>query len=195
MAQEKTVTNMAIRSAYDVVCEIVGENARDMIFRDAGLTRVLESPPNYTWDKEFTNEEQIGIYKETINLIGPVGGQGILRLIGYKAVETPVVKFGILNHMKDLPKEERLLKAVQLLQVAINKGRVIEDHNGFPAYDVFDCLICAGVESPKTFCSNHAGAIQFVTDWVYGKGVYLARETKCKAKGDETCLIEIEKRE
>ncbi len=192
MEQEKTVTNMAIRSAYDTLGEIVGDNARSIIFRKVGLTRVLESPPDYTWDKEFTNTEQIGIYKETIDLIGPVGGQGVLRFIGYKAVEIPVEKFGILNHMKDLPEAERLLKCFQLLQTAINKGRIIENHNGFPAYDIFDCLICDGVTSKKSFCANHAGAIQYVTDWVYGKGVYLARETKCKAKGDDTCFVEIE---
>jgi predicted hydrocarbon binding protein len=192
MEQEKTVTNMAIRSAYDTLVEIVGENAGHIIFRNVGLARVIESPPDYTWDKQFTNAEQIGIYRETIDLIGPVGGQGILRFIGYKAVEIPVLKFGILEHLKDLSKEERLLKCFQLLQVAINKGRVIENHNGFPAYDVFDCLICEGVTSPKPFCANYAGSIQFVTDWVYGKGAYLARETKCRAKGDDRCFIEIE---
>ncbi len=195
MGQEKTVTNMAIRSAYEVVSEVVGDKARDIIFRNAGLSRVLESPPDYTWDKEFTNEEQIKIYKETIDLVGPVGAQGILRLIGYKAVETPVVKFGILNHMKDLPKEEQILKAFQLLQVAINKGKVIEETNDFPMFDVFDCLICAGTKSRKPYCSNFVGTFQFLTDWVYGKGIYQVRETKCRALGDDTCLFKIEERE
>ena len=103
MEPEKTVTKMAIRASYEAVCEIVGEKARDMIFRNAGLTRVLESPPDYTWDKEATVEEQARIYTETVNLVGAVGAQGILRLVGYKNTETPVVKFGVLDHIKDLP--------------------------------------------------------------------------------------------
>jgi predicted hydrocarbon binding protein len=195
MAQEKTVTKMAIRASYEAVREIVGENARDMIFRDAGLRRILESPPDYTWDKEATVEEQARIYTETINLVGAVGAQGILRLIGYKITETPIVKFGVLDHIKDLSQEEKIVKAFELFQLAAGKGRVIAQPGGFPALDAFDCLLCVGITSRKPYCSHYAGCLQFLTDWVYGKGIYLVRETKCIALGDDTCRFEIEKRQ
>jgi predicted hydrocarbon binding protein len=192
MEQEKTVTNMAMRSAYDTVGEIMGHNARDMVFKKVGLSRILESPPDWNWDKEFTNKEQIGIYHQTIDIVGTVGAQGILRLIGYKALEIPVNRYGILNHMMDMPKEERIVNAFELLKIAINRGTVIRQANGLPRFDVADCLICAGSTSTKPFCSNYAGSLQFIADWVYGKGVYQVRETKCKALGDDTCLFEVE---
>ena len=71
---------------------------------------------------------------------------------------------------------------------------MITGANGFPALDVFDCLMCAGVTSRKPYCSHYAGSLQFITDWAYGKGAYLVRETKCMAMGDDTCLFEIEER-
>jgi predicted hydrocarbon binding protein len=195
MGPENTVTNIAIRSSYDSISEIIGERARDMVFKEAGLQRVLESPPDYTWDKNFTNDEQVTLYTETVNLVGAVGAQGILRLIGYRNSETSIMKFGILDSIKDLPQQERILKAFEFLQVAINKGRVIAGNNALPAFDVFDCLMCVDVTSRKPYCSQYAGALQFLTDWVFGKGVYLVRETKCRALGDDTCLFEIEKRQ
>jgi predicted hydrocarbon binding protein len=195
MEPEKTVTNIAIRAAYDSVGDILGDKARDMIFNKAGLARIIESPPDYTWDKNCTNVEQAGIYTETLNMVGAVGGQGVLRLTGYRNVETSVVRFGILNHLKDLPVEERLQKSFEFLQAAINKGRVIQSPGGFSALDVFDCLTCADITSRKPYCSQYAGAVQFLVDWVYGKGHYLVRETKCKALGDDTCLFEVEKKE
>ncbi len=195
MGQQKTVTNMAIRSAYEAVSEIVGEKGRDIIFRKVGLTGVLEAPPGYTWDKEFTNENQANIYRETINLVGAVGAQGILRLIGYKTTETPVLRFGVLEHIKDLPREEKIVTAFELFRIAINKGRVTAQKDGFPALDAFDCLLCAGVTSRKSYCSHYAGSLQFLVDWVYGKGPYLVRETKCMALGDDTCLFEVEEKD
>lgn len=194
MTTENTVTNIAIRASYDSIGQIVGERARDMIFKKVGLESVLESPPDYTWDKNFTNEQQLNIYTETVNLVGAVGAQGILRLIGYKNAETSIVKFGIFNHLEALPEAERIVKGFEFLQVAINKGRVVEQPGQLPVFDVFDCLMCAGVTSRKPYCSMYAGALQFITDWVYGKGVYLVRETKCGALGNDTCLFEVEKR-
>jgi predicted hydrocarbon binding protein len=195
MTQEKTVTNIAIRASYDSICEIVGARARDIIFRSVGLEQVLESPPDYTLDKNFTNKQQLDIYVETVNLVGAVGAQGILRLIGYKNSETSILKFGILDHLKDLPQPERIVKSFEFLKIVINKGRVVAPGGGFPAFDVFDCLMCVDITSRKPYCSQYAGALQFLTDWVYGKGIYLVRETKCRALGDETCLFEVEKRE
>jgi predicted hydrocarbon binding protein len=191
---EKTVTNISIRAAYDSISEIMGARARDMIFKNAGLNHVIGSPPEYTWDKNFTNEEQLALYVEVINLVGAVGAQGVLRQIGYKNAETSVLKFGIFDHLAELPSNEKITKCFEFFKVVINKGKIVADGGGMPKFDVFDCLICSGTTSKKPYCSLYAGALSFFTDWVFGKGIYIVRETKCMALGDDTCLFEIEER-
>lgn len=194
MEAEKTVTNIAIRAIYDSVDEILGTWARDMIFRNVGLIRVIESPPEYTWDKNFTNAEQLSLFVEVVNLVGAVGAQGILRQIGYKNTETSVLKFGVLNHLADLRPHEKITKCFEFLRIAVNKGKAVSDGEGMPKFDVFDCLMCDGITSKKPYCSQYAGALSFLTDWTFGKGIYIVKETKCKALGDDTCLFEIEER-
>jgi predicted hydrocarbon binding protein len=191
---EKTVTNIAIRAAYDSVGEILGARARDMILKNAGLSRVIESTPEYTWDKGFTNAEQLSLYVEVVNLVGAVGAQGVLRQIGYKNAETSVLKFGVLNHLADLPSHEKITKCFEFFRVVINKGRAVSDDEGMPKFDVFDCLMCGGITSKKPYCSQYAGALSFFTDWTFGKGIYIVKETRCKVLGDDTCLFEIDKR-
>ncbi len=192
--QEKTVSCIPIRGAYDALNEILGDNARAIILRGAGLARINDNPPPYSWDREFTNGQQLGIFRETIDLVGPVGAQGIIRLIGYKGVQAAVEKFGILDSLKELPQTERFEKAVESLQSALNKGKVTRGQEDLVALDAFDCFLCAGITSKKPYCSHYAGCVQMMADWVFGKGKYLARETRCKAMGDETCLFEMEAR-
>ena len=193
MAQDekKTVTNISIRAAYDSLAELMGERGRDIIMRNAGLERVITSPPEYTWDREFTNAEQLKLYSEIIELVGKVGAQGILRQIGYKNSETTILKFKILDSIKDLPSREKFIKSLEFISSAINRGKVTEDKNGMPAFDSFNCTACSGVTSTRPYCSQYAGAVQFLADWSFGKGKYMAKETKCMAMGDETCLFEL----
>lgn len=190
----KTVSCIPIRGAYEALTEILGENARTIILRGDGLTRIVNAPPPYTWDREFTNKEQLDIFTETIKLVGAVGSQGIIRQIGYKGIEATVVRFGILDSIKELPQTERFNKAVEFFRSAINKGTVVDGPADLVSLNAPDCLVCDGVTSKKPYCSHYAGCIQFLADWVFGKGKYLARETKCKAMGDETCLFELETR-
>lgn len=192
--QEKTVSCLSIRGAYEALSEILGNNARAIILRGAGLARINDNPPPYSWDREFTNEELLDIFYETIKLVGAVGAQGVIRQIGYKGVKAAVEEFGILDSIKELPQTERFTRAVDSLQSALNKGRVVQGKENLVALDVFDCLLCAGVTSKKPYCSHYAGCVQMMADWVFGKGKYLVRETRCKAMGDETCFFELEAR-
>jgi predicted hydrocarbon binding protein len=188
---QKTVTNMAIRAAYDSLGEVMGENARKIILKGAGLQRVLDTPPDYTFDREFTNHEQAAVYRETIKLVGPVGSQGILRQMGYKNVETAVVKYHVLDSLTDLPPAERIVKCFEFSQSVLNKGRVTIDDRGLPTLDVFDCLTCDGVTSEKPFCSQYGGGLQFMADFSFGKGKYRVIESRCKAMGHESCLFSL----
>ena len=190
MTDEKTVTNLSIRAAFDSLGEVVGENARAIIFRGCGLTRVVQSPPPYDWNKEFTNAEQLSIFQETMKLIGKVGAQGVIRQIGYKNAAN-LERLGVLAHLAGLPPEEKYTKCLELLSVAINRGRVVTDAAGRIAFDVFDCTACQGAKSDKPYCSQYAGAIQFFAEWSLGRGKYRVIETRCKAMGDDTCFLEL----
>ena len=104
--EEKTVTNLAVRSVFDSLAEIMGENARNIVFRAAGFSRLIEAPPEYDWNKEFTNREQLSIYREIVKLVGAVGSQGILRQIGYKNADLPVMRFGLLIIKGPVPEQK-----------------------------------------------------------------------------------------
>lgn len=127
---EKTVTNIAIRGAYDSVRETLGPRACAIVFKNAGLDRVIECPPDYTLDKSFTLVEQVSVYKEVLNLVGSVGGQGILRQIGYTGTKTSILTFGVLNHLADLPANEKIVKGFEFFQIVVNKGKVGLDPAG-----------------------------------------------------------------
>ncbi|MBN2223541.1 MAG: hypothetical protein JW765_02590 [Deltaproteobacteria bacterium] len=194
MTEEKTVTKMAIRAAYDGLGEVMGQNARKIIFKAAGLIRVIDSPPEPNFDREFTLSEQVSIYRETITLVGAVGAQGILRQMGYKNVEFGVVTYHALDSIKDLPPGEKIVKCFEFSQAVLNKGRVVIGDDGLPRFDVFDCLTCEGAKSEKPYCAQYAGGLQFMADWTYGKGVMQVVEEKCKAMGDDSCLFVLRKR-
>jgi len=194
MSEEKTVSNMAIRAAYDSLGEVMGENARKIIFRAAGLGAVIDSPPEPTFDRGFTLSEQAAVYRETIKLVGPVGAQGILRQMGYKNVQIGVTTYHALDSIKELPPAERIIKCFEFSQAVLNKGRVVIGDDGLPRFDVFDCLTCENVTSTKPYCSQYAGGLQFMADWTYGKAVMQVVEEACKAMGHDSCLFVLKKR-
>jgi predicted hydrocarbon binding protein len=189
--QEKTVTNISIRSVYDSLSEIMGENARNMIFRRAGLERVISSPPEYTWDREFTYDEQLCLYTRTIELVGPVGAQGILRRMGYKSANFTIEKFHILESIIELPPKERFVTAMDFLTSAIGRGRVADSEGELPNLDVFDCTFCTEVASTKPYCGHYNGVLQYLADWCFEKGAYIVREIRCRALGDDTCCFSL----
>jgi hypothetical protein len=193
-SDEKTVTNLVIRAVYDSLAEVMGQNARDIVFRAAGLERLVKQPPEYNWDREFTRDQQLNIYLEIVRLVGRVGAQGILRLIGYKNSEISVVGFHIFDHLKELPPGERFIKAIELFSQAVHLGNVVPGKDGLVSLDVPECLMCRGITSHRPYCSQYAGAITFFADWTFGKGKYLCIETRCKALGDDTCLFELKNR-
>jgi predicted hydrocarbon binding protein len=43
-------------------------------------------------------------------------------------------------------------------------------------------------------CSVYEGTTQYMADWALGKGTYQVRETKCMARGDETCYFSLIKK-
>ncbi len=192
MSEEKKVTNISIRAAYDSLTELVGKNGRNMVLRKAGLEKIIDEPPPYDFTVAFTIPEQAQLYLAVVEYFGDMGAQGILRQIGYRAAALASEK-GITDHLKDVPEPEQLSKLIDFFHFLVGKGKVVEAEPGVFALDTFDCIHCSGVTSKKPFCSHYAGALQALVDNLKGKKVYSVMEEECRATGGKTCLFILRK--
>ena len=196
MSEEvKMATNMAIRAVIDSITEILGEKGAGIIFRNIGLAEIFENPPDYNWEPCIPTTEQVKIYSELVNLLGLNGAIGIWRRIGYTNFRYGSEMAHVLDAFENLPAKEKCFEAEKLFCFAVGKGRAVANDDTGSDLDVFDCLLCEGYTSKRPVCSVYEGVVQYIGDWAFGKGVYIAREVKCMAKGDDTCYFVLMKKE
>ena len=186
---ERMATNMAIRSAVDGIQEIIGTHGMKMIFANIGLTHLAQSPPDYSWEPCIPTSQQAKIYAEVVRLVGLTGGIAIWRRIGYTNVRNAVEIGHVMDAFKDHPDKVKYQRGMEILCAASGKGKPVPRPDGLFDFDCPDCLLCEGYQTDRVMCAVYEGTTQFVADWSFGKGVYLAREITCKAKGDETCYV------
>ena len=187
----KMATNIAIRAAIDGIHEIVGDNGAKILFRNIGFSHFYENPPGYTWEPCMTVQDQYKIYSEVVNLVGLNGAIGIWRRIGYTNLKYAVEIGHVLDALKDLPPVEKYLRGMEIFCAASGKGKPAPREDGLVDFDCPDCLLCSGYKTERVICAVYEGTTQYCVDWAFGKGKYQARETKCMAKGDETCYFAI----
>jgi predicted hydrocarbon binding protein len=188
MSEEKKVTNISIRAAYDSLGDIIGMNGRNLVLKQADLERIIDAPPPYDFTVSFTIPEQANLYHAVVHYFGALGAQGILRQIGYRAAGLAFGK-GIADHLKGEPERDQLYKLIDLFHFLVGKGRAEEVETGVFALNVFDCIHCSGTRSKRPFCSHYAGALQALVDNLIGKRRYSAVEEECFATGGNTCLF------
>ncbi len=196
MAEEvRMATNMAIRAVIDSISEILGHRGTGIIFRNIGFADIFENPPDYNWEPCIPTTEQVKIYTELANLLGLNGAISIWRRIGYVNIKYTVEIAHVLDQFESLPPKEKYFEATRLFCFGSGKGRPVANEVTGADLDVFDCLLCEGYTSKKPICSLYEGIMQYACDWAFGKGVYIPREIKCKAKGDDTCYFVLTKKD
>jgi predicted hydrocarbon binding protein len=193
-SDERRATNMSIRAAVDCITEIMGENGAKIIFRNAGAEQIYDNPPPYDLNPSITVTAQTRIYIEVAQLVGLKGALGIWRRVGYAAVKYGNELGHAFDAYKDLPPDEKYNKCSELLSLVIGKGKVEMSATGKVDFDCFDCTVCSPYYSSdinRPVCLLYTGALQYIADWSYGKNAAQVVETKCKAKGDNTCYYEL----
>ena len=190
----KMATNLAIRAGIECITEIMGMNGAKIIFRKAGIEHLFNNPPDYTWDPCISVDQQTQIYIEAANLLGLKGALALWRRIGYAAVKAGSEMGHAFDSLKDLPQDEKYRKGVEILSLAIGRGRIVPNERGGFDFEGFDCIVCSpyyntGVTRPV--CTIYVGAFQYIADFAYGKGDRIISETKCKAKGDDSCYYRL----
>jgi len=193
--QVRMATNMSIRAVIDSINEIMGQNATKIVFRNVGLSHLVDTPPEYTWDPCISTTEQVKIYLELISTVGLNGAVSIWRRIGYMNIRYVVEIGHAVDSLVNLPPDEKFNKAVEIFTIGSGKGAAVANNKtGKTDLDVSDCLLCADRTSERPICSLYEGVLQYIADWAYGKGIYMPRETSCIARGDKRCYFELQEK-
>ena len=187
MTEESMVTNLNIRCGIDANLEIMGERGCRIIYRGAGAERFVDNLPPYDFEPCTTERERNNIIDEVVNILGLKGAIGLWRRMGYLGMKAAKELGGVLESFERLEPDEKFLKALEVWSVATNEGKIIGRKDGKVDFDVPECQTCKNYKSERSICSSTAGGLQYISDWAYGKNEFLVKETKCKAKGDETC--------
>jgi predicted hydrocarbon binding protein len=185
---EKTVANVVVRVTLDSTEEIIGANGMKALMNYAGMGHLIDNLPDYSPDKGFTDEDLRSIDRAFIEVLGMSGAVAVYRMVGKAAGRWPI-KLGILDPFKDLPTDERLLKAIELIPAFTGRGEVTTEGDTI-VYTNPLCAFCEGNPSTRPICSFQSGLMDVFIQWCGVTNMH-AVETQCKAMGAPACRYEI----
>jgi predicted hydrocarbon binding protein len=185
---EKTVSNLIIRLVLDSTEEIIGTNGLKAMLNYAKLINLYENKPDYSFDKNYTDEEYGHLTASWYKVLGTSGGKAVFRMIG-KSSGKRSIGTGIFDSLKDLPGNDKLFKMVELFAMATGRGKATREGD-VVIYDNPQCSACSNFTSDTSVCTALNGAFDEYAAWAGVSGVATV-ETECKAKGDKSCRYEI----
>jgi predicted hydrocarbon binding protein len=185
---EKTVSCMVMRIALDATEEVMGENGLKALLNYGNLVYLLNDKPDYSLDKKYTDDQYGALTSNWYNVLGTDGGKALFRIIGKNSGKS-AIDTGIFESFKDLPPEEKIFKMLEMFALATGRGRA-ENVGGVVAYDNSQCTACRNIEDKNSVCTGLNGAFDEFIRWAGLEG-FRTVETKCKARGDDTCRYEI----
>ncbi len=185
---EKTVSNMVMRFIIDATEDVMGKNGLKALLNYGGLMYLLENKPDYSFDKHYTDEQYGALTSSLYQVVGTQGGKALFRMVG-KASGASVIEKGIFDSLKDLPGNEKLFKMLEIFAMATGRGKA-EKVGDVLSYDNPQCTACRGIKDKGPVCTPINGIFDEFIKWAKVGGVRTF-ETKCKAKGDDTCRYEI----
>ena len=185
---EKTVSSMVIRVLLDSTEDVMGENGMKALLNYAKMSHLLENKPDYSPEKNYTDEEYGALTSSWYKVLGNSGAKALFRMIG-KSSGKMAIKSGIFDSFKELPDEEKLFKMIEFFAMATGRGEALKDGD-VVIYDNPKCTACVNIKDEKPVCTGLNGAFEEFINWAGIKGKKVV-ETKCKAMGDDTCRYEI----
>jgi len=185
---EKTVSSIVIRLVLDSTEEIIGTNGLKALLNYAGLISFFDNKPDYSMEKNYTDEEYGKLTASWYKVLGTSGGKAVFRIIG-KSIAKRSIAAGAFESFKDLKPADKLFKMVEMFTLVSGRGSVLREGEVI-VYDNPQCTACNGHTSDTGICTGLNGVLDEFAAWAGVTGVKSV-ETKCKAKGDATCRLEV----
>lgn len=185
---EKTVANAVVRIVLDGIEDVIGENGKKALLNFGNMSRLIDDGPDYSFEKNFTDDEYAAIISSIYTIIGLKGSKAIMRQVG-DATAKRIIDSGVLASLADFKKEEKLLKALEVYVMGSGRGKVINE-GGNIVFDNEMCTTCLNIKDKVPVCTFVNGIIDGLTKWAGVEGKRSV-ETKCKAMGDKSCRHEV----
>jgi predicted hydrocarbon binding protein len=182
--------------------EVVGRNGLNAVLNMAGLSELVTSLPPNNLEPGFEFEQLSKIQASLEKMYGPRGGHGVALRTGRACFKYGLREFGSSMGLTNtafqlLPLQEKILLGSSLFADVFNNytdQRVhIEDAGGQILWHIDRCPVCWGRQATDPVCHLAVGILQEALYWVSGGRYFYVEETSCIARGDQTCIIAIEK--
>jgi predicted hydrocarbon binding protein len=191
------ITNALMRQAILAIGEVVGERGLNVVLRQAGLERYIDSLPPNDLEPDTPTVEYATLNQAVQEFYGRAG-RGMLQRIGRASfrygVEEQATLMGVAGTALKLMPQRTRIKFI-LTQMAkslmdVNEVTYIEIREtpeGFTLAD-FTCGICCCREAERPICHLYIGSISEAVKWATGQD-YQVQETECRAMGAEACCF------
>lgn len=173
------------------------------ILTAAGLQRYATHPPSGDLDLEFPFEDVSNLQAAVESIYGVEQGREFNRKVGRACLNGGLSEFNPLVGIADLPVRMlpmgmKLHVGFDMLAMVFNRftNQVVtlgEDDKNYK-WVIERCPVCWGRQTDAPCCHLAVGILQAGLSWAIGGKEFVVTETDCIAKGDDACVIEINKR-
>jgi predicted hydrocarbon binding protein len=182
--------------------EIIGKRGVNAVLNLVALPTFIGNYPAQTqslnFPFEYVSQLQYGLEES----YGPRGGRGVSLRVGRACFRHGLKEFGTLMGLTDLafrllPLHTKMKLGIQSFADIFNKYsdqrvRVEEDADYF-FWHIERCPICWARQADEPICHLAVGLLQESLYWVSSGKFFDVEETRCIARGDSACTIQINK--
>ena len=196
-------TNKFALSAINALEEIVGKNGMDAILNMANLPQMIDNYPPDDLKRAFDFAEFSSINLALEEIYGQRGGWGLAMRAGRAIFNRALHNVGALAEMgnpafRSLSLQLRLRIGLPVIARVFSQfagqHSTVEGYMDEFVFSAHRCPFCWGRNgTQKPVCYMTTGFLQAGLKWVSGGPEYSIQETRCIAKGDETCDFVIQK--
>ena len=195
--------NRLVLATFNALIEVMGENGLKAILNYAHLREFISHYPPDNLEREIDFADFSAIQLAITEMYGDKGGQAFRKRAGRTTFSTCLRKQGALagissETFSSLPLSTKLqigLPAMaKIFSQISDQAPTIEEDEDNIRYILHQCPECWGWEKrEKANCFYGIGLLEEGLKWISGGNEFQVNETKCMAKGDETCEYSINK--
>ena len=189
------------RIILDSMQEVVGRNGLNVVLNLMGRSDLVDTLPPNDSNLDFSFATVSGLLSHLEQAYGPRGGRGLATRIGRAAFKYGMREFGPQMGLAELafrimPFNAKVRAGGHALAELFNQEtdqRVRIEAQGEKLFWIIErCPLCWERRAEDAVCHLAVGLLQESLYWMSSGKIFNVEETRCIAKGDHACIIEID---